>query len=83
MVVPKSEPSTPTQTASHAPSLGLGGKLGPSYSACDPARGVAHPQNAIGHTVRLAGVSGLQIAFEGVTPRDVISRRKEALFMGV
>ena len=24
-----SEPSTPTQTASHAPSLGLGGKSGP------------------------------------------------------
>ena len=29
MVVPKSEPSTPTQTASHAPSLGLGGNSGP------------------------------------------------------
>ena len=30
--------STPTQTASHKPSWGLGGKLGPFYSACDRGR---------------------------------------------
>ena len=55
----RAEPSTPTQTAGHWPSLGLGRKLGRSYSACNPASCAGHPQNASSGTVRWRGFLSL------------------------
>ena len=43
---------------------------------------LTHLQNALGHTVRWAGLLSLQIALEGVTPRDVILKQKSPCLWG-